>query len=252
MPEEKDNFVSVLDDAVGYCYLNRPDVHNAISRQMWDSLPAQLDSLRQRGAKVIVIAGKGSSFAAGADFKELAEIKDYSQARDNWNSIVNCLNAIYAFPLPTIAMIRGNCMGGGLLLALACDLRYAANDASFALPIAKLGIVLDDDNISRLVSLVGVASAKEILYLARTIGAHKAVQMKLINDCVSENQLEELVKLATHDLAKNAGTSIGEAKLSCARIIAKQGRSQDEATVINSYVSEEFRSRLNSRLKLLG
>lgn len=250
MPEVEDNFVSVLDVAVGYCFINRPAVHNAISRQMWDSLPAQLDSLRERGAKVIVIAGKGSSFAAGADFKELAQIKDYSQARDNWHSIAKCLQAIYAFPLPTIAMIRGNCMGGGLLLALACDLRYAADDADFALPVAKLGIVLDDDNINRLVSLVGIADAKEILYLARTISAEKALQMKLINDCVAENQLEKLVKLVAHDIAENAHNSIAEAKLSLARIAGRQIYAQDDA-VINSYLSEEFRSRINSRLKLL-
>lgn len=247
MAEVESELFSELHESVGYCYLNRPSVHNAISRQMWESLPSEFDSLKKRGAKVIVVSGRGSSFAAGADFKELAQIKDYSQARENWNSIANCLNAIATFPLPTIAMIRGNCMGGGLLLALACDLRYAADDANFALPIAKLGIVLDDDNIQRLVSLVGVACAKEILYLARTVSAQKAAQMKLINDFAKDNQLEELVKLAALDIAKNAGSSIEQAKLSCARITARKN-AQDESDVVSSYLSEEFRARCSALL----
>ncbi len=247
MSEVESELFSELHESVGYCYLNRPSVHNAISRQMWDLLPSEFDSLKKRGAKVIIVSGRGSSFAAGADFRELAQIKDYAQARENWNSIANCLKAITTFPLPTIAMIRGNCMGGGLLLALACDLRYAADDANFALPVAKLGIVLDDDNIQRLVSLVGVACAKEILYLARTLSAQKAVQIKLINNCASEMQLEELVKQVAHDIINNACSSIEQAKLSCSRIVDRKN-AQDESTVVSSYLSEEFRARL----ELLG
>lgn len=242
-----DEVYSEIDESIGYLYLNRPSVHNAISRQMWDALPAELDKLKNGGAKVIVIAGQGSSFAAGADFRELAQIKEYSQARDSWHSIANSLNFIAAFSLPTIAMIHGNCMGGGLLLAVACDLRYASVDSSFALPVAKLGIVLDDQNIGRLVSLVGIACAKEMLYSARTIGAEKAVQIKLINDCVAADKLPELVKLLASDISRNAGNSISEAKLSCQRIMKKE-ITQDESCVIESYLGEEFRSRSNALL----
>jgi enoyl-CoA hydratase/carnithine racemase len=242
-----EEFLLEVQDSVGYLVLNRPSVHNAISRQMWDSLPSKLDALKARGAKVIVVTGSGSSFAAGADFRELAQISDYSQARENWHAIANCLNAVADFPLPTIAYIRGNCMGGGLLLALACDLRYASTDANFSLPIAKLGIVLDDENIQRLVSLVGIASAKEIIFSARVVSAERAMQIKLINECVAENQLEALVKTVASDIAKNAGISISEAKLSCARLLNKQ-TTQDESCVVSSYLSEEFRSRL----ELLG
>lgn len=239
--------LSELHEAVGYLWLNRPDVHNAISRSMWEAIPSELESLKKRGAKVIVITGKGSSFASGADFRELVEIKNYEQAKDNWQSIANCLNIIAAFPLPTLAMIRGNCMGGGLLLAIACDLRYASHDASFALPVAKLGIVLDDNNIGRLVSLVGVACAKEFIFQARTISAHKAMQIKLVNDCVSENQLAEAVKLIAQDMVKNAHDSLAEAKLSCVRILEGK-KTQDQAVVINSYLSDEFRHRAKALL----
>lgn len=242
-----EEFLLDVQDSVGYLVLNRPAVHNAISRQMWDSLPSQLAALKAGGAKVIVLSGEGSSFASGADFRELSQIKDYSQARENWYAIANCLSIVSQFTLPTIASIRGNCMGGGLLLALACDLRYASTDANFSLPIARLGIVLDDENIQRLVSLVGIALAKEILFSARVVSAERAAQIKLINDCVSENQLDNLVKMVADDIRKNAATSIEQAKLSCARILNRQN-TQDESCVINSYLSEEFRSRL----ELLG
>lgn len=147
MPDA-DELLLDVQDSVGRLILNRPNVHNAISRQMWEAMPAKLEALKQRGAKVVVVSGQGNSFAAGADFKELAQIKDYSHARENWYAIANCLNAVAQFSLPTIASIHGNCMGGGLLLALACDLRFASESASFALPVAKLGIVLDDENLS--------------------------------------------------------------------------------------------------------
>ncbi|MBX9879136.1 MAG: enoyl-CoA hydratase/isomerase family protein [Candidatus Obscuribacterales bacterium] len=238
-------FLLDVQGSVGCLTLNRPTVHNAISRRMWEAMPEALDTLRQRGAKVVVISGQGNSFAAGADFKELAQIKDYSQARENWYAIANCLKAVAQFSLPTIASIVGNCMGGGLLLALACDLRYAAEDASFALPVAKLGIVLDDGNIERLVSLVGVACAKEIIFSARVVNAERAKQIGLINDYLDSSNLEAHVKMLASDVAKNAAVSIEQAKLSCARISKKQN-TQDESCVISSYLSDEFRSRLES------
>ncbi len=246
MPDA-DELLLDVQDSVGRLILNRPSVHNAISRQMWEAMPAKLEALKQRGARVIVVSGQGSSFAAGADFKELAQIKDYSHARENWYAIANCLNAVAQFSLPTIASIHGNCMGGGLLLALACDLRYASENASIALPVAKLGIVLDDENIERLVSLVGVACAKEILFSARVVNAERAKQIGLINDYVDSSNLEAHVKMVSSDIAKNAAVSVEQAKLSCARISRKQN-TQDESCVISSYLSDEFRSRL----ELLG
>lgn len=245
-----DVLLSQIEQSVGYLYLNRPDVHNAISRSMWDAIPIELEKLKNKGARLIVIAGKGPSFAAGADFKELRQIKNYSQAKDNWQSIANCLNAVSRFSLPTIAMIQGNCMGGGLLLAIACDLRYAADNASFALPIARLGIVLDDGNINRLVSLVGPSMAKEIIYLARVLTAKRALQIGLVNDCMPETQLEQSVELHAQEIIKNSASTIEEAKLSCGRACARASESlastQDESAVVNSYLSEEFLSRLES------
>lgn len=232
--------ISELHDSVGYLWLNRPDVHNAISRSMWDAIPSELESLKARGAKVIIIGGKGNSFASGVDFREFAAITDYSQARENWHAISNCLNSVSKFPLPTIAMISGNCIGGGLLLSLSCDLRYADNNSTFSLPIARLGIVLDDRNIQRLVSLIGVAKVKEMIYRANKIGAYDALQIGLINAVVEFEGLGELVRVVANEILGNTDHSMEQAKLSVGRVTGNRDDNDSEEIVIRSYLSANF------------
>jgi len=238
-----------VDGWIGYLVLNRPELHNAISRRMWDDLPVVFNNLKSDGAKVIVITGSGSSFAAGADLLELEQLDSYESARDNWYSIRDSLNSLAGFELPTIAMINGPCLGGGCLLALSCDLRYASKTASFAVPVARLGIVLDQENIARLVDTVGPTLARELLFLGDTISGARAEASGLVNALVEPSELESTVRSAAAKIAENASVSLIHAKRSVNRALRgrQRGSGRDDRAVIESYLAQEFRTRIKGR-----
>jgi enoyl-CoA hydratase len=239
-----------IDDAVGFVTLNRPQVHNAISCSMWVALPEMLVDMKTKGVRVVVFTGQGSSFASGADLSELKEITDYQSARKQWLAIKNSLDFVAAFELPTISMINGACFGGGLLLALATDVRIASDNSSFAIPIARLGIVLDSANISRLVDVVGPACAKEILFSGNTISSARAERIGLVNHVVNARDLQdETLRLARLFLA-NAPISLSESKKAINKIAAARSGTKpepngEERLIIDSYLSSEFKSRIN-------
>lgn len=230
---------------------NRPNAANAINTAMWKSLPHLVKNIEEEGARLLIFTGTAKYFAAGADFDDLRQIVDHASATSFWQAISNALETIAALKLPTIAMVNGPCLGGGCLLANACDLRFAAQDAAiFGIPVARLGIVLDDNNIKRLVNLVGQAKAKELLFSAATIRSTKAEAIGLINKAVEDDQLSDF----THDFARtilaNSHLTIAAAKASIARLDSYMqnvdstnptGTGQEAA--IAGYLSSDFRSR---------
>ncbi len=236
-------------NSVGSLILNRPDSLNAISKQMWDSLPLVLKSIKDEGAKVIVVSGSGNAFASGADLGELERLDSYAGARQHWFAIRDCLNSLWSFELPTIAMINGPCLGGGCLLALACDLRFASHTSSFGIPISKLGIVLDDANVRRLIGAVGPLFAKEMLLVGRTVTSARAVEIGLVNASVAAEALEQHVETVAAQIAGNVPISMMQAKASVNRALFSESGSaiQDEEVVIQSYLGQEFRERLEKR-----
>lgn len=235
-----------VEDRIGRLRLNRPELHNAISRQMWDELPQKLDSLRSQGARVIIISGQGASFASGADLSELEHLDSFESARDHWFSIRDALNKIASFELPVIAQINGPCLGGGCLLSLACDLRYCVRRAVFGIPAALLGIVLDDDNIARLVQLVGPANAMEMVFTGGRLTAEQAESIGLVQSVLSEDELEPYVSGIARRIKANSAESIKQTKLSVLRAVQAQswGRPDGQKEQVLSYLSDEFRQRL--------
>ena len=159
------NFIRYeLKELVGLVFIDRPEFRNALSTAMWRALPVVLDSLKTSGARAIVLGGAGGAFASGADLTELKELRTSEQANEFWSAIEDCLNFVSNFSLPVVAMIDGACVGGGCLLASACDLRYASERATFAVPVARLGIILDDASIARLVSILGDSFTRQMLF----------------------------------------------------------------------------------------
>lgn len=239
-----------LDGDTGYCVINRPEAQNAMSREMWLELPETLERLRTKGARVIVIRGEGTAFCAGADLNDLKTIETREDAEFQWMPIKNALDFLSGFDLPTIAIIQGACLGGGCLLAVACDLRYAAPTAFFAVPVARLGIALDDANILRLVMLVGTGAAKELLFTASTISSLEAEQIGLVNRVFETNKLIEEVSGRALRIIENGSGSIKESKNSLERIkaailsINEKLPLDCQDAVIDSYVSEDFKSRI--------
>jgi len=233
-----DELLWSVQGPIGRVTLNRPDQHNALTRRMWQQLPRTLDEVRAAGAKVVLVGGSGSSFASGADLDELAKLDGYTAARDHWHAIRDCLHALAFFELPTVAVINGPCLGGGLLLAIACDLRYASRQATFSLPVARLGIVLDDENIGRLKDTVGAGAARELLFTAGTISSTRALAIGLVNAVVPADELGRCAEKAAAAIAANAPASIAEAKRSLSRCLsgAAAAGSQDESVVVSSYL----------------
>ena len=169
------------ENAIGRLTISREERRNAISTSMWSAIPEYLTELKEKGARVMVLTGSNSCFASGADIEDLKIIADLKGATKFWHAIRDCLQFIYTFPLPVIAMIDGPCIGGGCLLATACDFRIASNNSVFGIPIAKLGIVLDDASVLRLVHLIVPAQASLMLYTCNVVDAARALQLGLIN-----------------------------------------------------------------------
>ena len=172
---------------------NRPKIRNAISLNMWGEIARVTNDLaREPSVRAVVYRGSGmEAFASGADISEFKEVrKDPETAlRYNAQTFAAC-EAIRGCAKPTVAMIFGYCMGGGMAIAIACDLRFAAEGAKFGIPAARLGIIYGANGVSQLVSLVGPAYSKDILFSARTIGDVEALQIGLIQRLLPPDQLE--------------------------------------------------------------
>lgn len=226
---------------------NRPDAANAINTAMWESLPRLIKKLEEEGARLVIFTGIGKYFAAGADFDDLRQIIDYASAARFWQAISNALETIADLGIPTIAMVNGPCLGGGCLLANACDLRFAARDrAIFGIPTARLGIILDDGNIQRLVSLIGQAKAKELLFSAATIDSTKAEAIGLINQAVADDQLADFTQNFAQAILANSEQTIAATKASLSRLnkvdSANLNNHQQERAIAG-YLSSDFRNR---------
>jgi enoyl-CoA hydratase/carnithine racemase len=163
--------------------LNRPERRNAISRAMWRSLPAIRAEIETREDVVVVLLeGAGGHFSAGADISEFGDVyRDAAATRDYGDAVQDGLRALIDLDRPTIAVLQGNVVGGGLGLALACDLRFCASDAHLAATPAKLGLIYGHAETRRLVELVGPSRAKDLLFTGRRIETEEALAIGLID-----------------------------------------------------------------------
>jgi len=232
--------------AVATITLNRTQVANAISTAMWLAIPEIIGDLVSQGAKVIVFTGRGKYFAAGADFSDLKQISNEDDAAKFWLAIASALHAIATVGVPTIAMVNGHCLGGGCLLANACDLRFAAAEgALFGIPVAKLGILLDQENVQRLVNLVGQAQAKQMLFSGATMGSAHAAAIGLINEAVPDSELTQFTMNLAATIADNSSQTIASVKDSTTLPTGYEKPARaNQKDVIESYTSADFRRRL--------
>lgn len=206
--------------------------HNAMTLDMWQVLPALMqDAERNPDVRVIMIRGSGdTAFVSGADISEFLDLRARgapARAYDKANSIA--FASIRNCNKPTIAMIQGACMGGGFGIAAACDLRYAASNATFAIPAAKLGIGYPVDAMRDIVSAVGSSVAKELFYTAKTINAEEAQRLGFLNQIFDADQLEPNTQSVAERIAIGAPLTMMAAKKA---IIASQypsEQTQEEA-----------------------
>src|SRR5882672_5373990 len=203
------------DGAIGRIIFNNPARHNAVSLDMWEGVAQIMDDFNNDNAiRVIVLSGAGGkAFVSGADISEFKEKRANEDAAAAYAKISEASRLKLQDTLkPTIAMIRGYCIGGGLATALSCDIRIAAEGSRFGVPAARLGLGYAYDGIKKLIDLVGPAFAREIFYTARQFSAEEALGMGLINRLVPGDELESYVKNYCDMIAANAPLTIRAAK----------------------------------------
>ena len=190
--------------------INRPAQRNAVTYAMWGRLTLLMAELeRDSDVRVVILRGSGTqAFSAGADIAEFEEQrKNSTMARKYHGAVEEALEAIAHFPRPTIAMVAGYCVGGGLELATTTDLRIAADNARFGIPTAKLGIVVGYREMARLVRLVGPGGTMDILLTARLVEADEALRIGLISRLVPLAELESSTEKVATEIAGYAPLS---------------------------------------------
>jgi enoyl-CoA hydratase/carnithine racemase len=187
-----DVLVERLPTGVVEIWLNRPERMNALGVETVRLLKNSVDDAIQHGATALVFRAKGRSFCAGADLKERRTMTAAQQYAHN-RAINAAVNAVEAAPVPTIAVINGSAMGGGLELALACDIRFAAESAQIGLTEARIGAIPGAGGTQRLPRLVGVSHALHMMFAGETVSGKRAQEIGLVNVCVPDAQLPESV-----------------------------------------------------------
>jgi len=212
-----DKLIARKEGAIGWVIFNNPERHNATSFEMWQSLPLVLDAyVRDPEVRVIIFRGAGEkAFSAGADISQFKEKRSSAEAVKEYNAAADAASrALRQCAKPTIAMIRGYCMGGGTAVAVGCDIRIAADDARFGVPAAKLGLGYRFDGIKRLASIVGPSFTAEIFFTGRQFAAQEALQMGLVNRMLPAAEVERYTLDYANTMAGNAPLTIAAVKRS--------------------------------------
>jgi enoyl-CoA hydratase/carnithine racemase len=241
---QTDKMLSRKEGGVGYLIFNNPERHNAVSLEMWQAASSYLEEFaKDKSVRVVVLTGAGGkAFVSGADISKFENERSTKEAIDRYNVAVDHANtAIYEFPKPTIAMIRGYCIGGGVGLALCCDIRICSNNSKFGVPAAKLGLGYGYKGVKKLVDVVGPSYAKEIFFTARHFTAAEAHGMGLVNRVVPDAELEEYVRDMAQTISDNAPLTVNSVKFIVAQALAHE--SQKDLKACDALVSQCFASQ---------
>jgi enoyl-CoA hydratase/carnithine racemase len=238
--------IAKKEGGIGWMIFNQPEKRNAVSFEMWVAIPKIIKAFEEDPeVRGIVLMGAGDkAFVSGADISEFEkkrssaeDVKIYNAAGDEAAAVIQ------AATKPTIAMIRGICIGGGLGMALNTDIRIASDDSVFAVPAARLGLGYRYGGMKRLVDVVGPSYAKEIFFTARKFDAAEALQMGLINRVVPADKLESYVKDYTGRIAENAPLTMKAAKMAINAVTfdeSKRDMAGVEGMVATCFASEDY------------
>lgn len=233
--------------AIGYMTFNQPEKRNAMSLEMWNGVDEILDSFENNDqVRVVVLTGAGNkAFVSGADISQFDKQRSNFEARQEYERLSNLgRNRLQTFGKPMIAKINGFCIGGGLAIAMRADLRIASKNSSFGIPAAKLGIAYGPDSLEQLITLIGPARARMILYSAERLDAIEAEHIGLINRCVSEAALDDAVRDLAKTIASNAPLSVAASRHAITEL-SKPAPERDitaiTAGVARCFDSEDYR-----------
>jgi len=242
------------DGNIGWLVFDQPERRNAVSVDMWRALPQAVKELEaDDSVRVVVMRGEGEqAFISGADISEFEEHRTGSATpgyeRDNAQAFL----ALAELAKPVLAMIHGYCVGGGVAVSLSADLRYAADDAVFAIPAARLGVGYAMGGLEALANVVGLSAAKEIFFTARRFGADEALRMGLVNAVRPKAELETFVCETAERIGQNAPLTVRSVKRIVGEL-AKQPSARDHEAVAASIrrcmESEDYREGMRAFLE---
>ena len=247
-------FLLRREPPLAWVIVNRPAARNALTTVMWGQLADEIKALsNDTEIRVILLSGAGDkSFISGADIGDLkAQLTQPELVAESYRFTTTLMQAISEAPKPVIAMVNGHCLGGGVLIALACDLRFASERANFGIPAVKLGVAYPPEHgVARLVQTVGASHASDILLSGRTLDANEAWRIGLVNRVVAASALEATTRDYALALAQGAPLSLDAHKLAIQQTMRfERDEAAIEAAVMRCYRSEDCHEGLAAFLE---
>ena len=236
-----------VTDGVGIITFNNPEKRNAMSLDMWEGLGQALVELRDDSdVRVVILVGAGDkAFVSGADISQFESTRHNAEASAEYSRRSEVQRALLAnFPKPTIACIRGFCLGGGMQVAMLSDIRIASEGSQFGIPAARLGIAYGYDGLKHLVSLVGPSWARLLMYTGMRIDAAEALRIGLVERVLPDGELWDATMAIARTISTNAPLAIQAAKITIAQVLKDQSHRDMEAIKqigIACMDSEDFR-----------
>lgn len=226
-----ENIIRRRESGIGRIIVDNPERRNAVSLEMWEAIEHALDAFAaDDDVRVVVLSGAGGkAFVSGADISRFESERGTAEARARYGAATaRAHERLASFAKPTIAQIQGSCVGGGVGLAVCCDLRICGQSSRFGVPAAKLGVGYGFDSLRRLIDLIGPAFTKEVFFTARLFSAAEAYEMRLVNRVVPDEEVERHVADYARAITENAPLTIGSVKTIVGEVL-KDAQARDLA-----------------------
>jgi enoyl-CoA hydratase/carnithine racemase len=235
-------------DAVARLTISNPEKRNALDHAILDAIAEQMPALANGiETRCVIITGEGRMFSAGYDIGDIPEEVFAEEAeRLVAHPFHRAIEAVEEFPFPTLAAINGHALGGGLELALACDLRLAASGVKLGMPPGKLGLIYSHTGLLKFIDTVGPARTRELFLVGRNVDAERAERIGLVNEVVEPEQFEQAAVELASEIASNAPLSTRGNKEIIRRLTSFPRMTSDEEKELidlrlSSFSSEDFR-----------
>ncbi|NNL65215.1 MAG: enoyl-CoA hydratase [Myxococcales bacterium] len=226
------------EGAVGWLVFDQPERRNAVSAEMWAQLPEAVATLADDEAvRVVVLRGEGEAFVAGADISQFAQQRTAAADVADYGRVTALgMGALLQLEKPVLAAVRGPCVGGGVVIALAADVRYASDDAFFRVPAAKLGIGYEAAGVEALAASIGFQGALDLLYTARRMDAEEALRLGLVAEVAPADRFDAFVRERAERIAGNAPLTLRAVKRAV-RELRKPAAARDLGSVQDAYAA---------------
>ncbi|HEX7558790.1 MAG TPA: enoyl-CoA hydratase [Usitatibacter sp.] len=234
-----------MDGSVLHIRFNNPAKHNALSVDMWEAVPPLLDRAeKDDGVRMVVLSGEGGkAFVSGADISQFEDMRAAKEAVKRYEAMAEAaLQGIHDFAKPTVACIRGYCIGGGVNVAICCDIRIASENSIFSIPATRLGLGYRYSAMKNLTDLVGPGFAKDIFFTARRLDAAEALRIGLINRVAEPDGLDALLAEYTGAITTGAPLTIKAGKRIIRDVLEARNADMDLARklILDCFESEDY------------